>query len=1338
MRTQNRSRFATLVATFGLVFCSFQASPEDIDIFSVDENNDINNPNVLFVIENNSNWSRASQQWPGGETQGQSEMAAIRTVINELDAGINVGMMEYVTGGSSADTDFGYIRYHVRPMSPTNRASFTTILNRVYNNINDPAEKRASGNPYGSLFHDIYNYLAGVGQANKGLGTPADPATVTGDTEAYKSPFSIFQSPLTTLDTCTRTIVVFISNNQSPDPTPDSQANIDALHALAGGGAAGNAAISQISLAEYTTQTTTKTDILGYTPACYGSEAACSSAVNAATACAGDGYTLCSCSSTDFFPCPSNHYTVVGTNTTSETKVVFGPATTSTPGAPTNLIGATCKQPGQIPASATCPSPSTKVQADTPTTGTTRTTNTTWADCKYVATDQTGCTGTKFNYEIQGTRTDTVTDRQTFTMTTRNTLGETTACYADPISCSPTNGPWNCALYNQGCACTTAGSSTGCEPSGSKQHRIIGEYQQTSSGQTGTFAAASSGPYMLDEWARFLRQSGVPIPGLSTRAQVTTYTIDVFNANQNPTQSALLFNAARVGGGKYFQAKNRDALINALRQILTEVQAVNSAFSSASLPVNATNRAQNENQVFIGVFKPDRTKDPGWFGNLKRYQLVSSGSTIDLGDRDGNPAINNQTGFLTDCAVSFWSKDSGTYWFTATSDDPDALGICATNATSDHSDLPDGPFVEKGAVAGGLRMGNTRGTADAEGNFLVERDVYTVSAGALAGLTAATFDDGNVSTDETFEARVVRFIRGEDVFDEDADYGPLPAAATDRGLIEPRSTIHGDVVHSRPQPINYGGTTGVVVFYGSNDGHFRAVRASTGEEIWSFVAPESFPKFARLFKNEPLIRYFGDNSVGPQAKDYFFDGSTGVFQTIDNSRIWIFPTLRRGGRRIYGLNVTNPAKPVFMWSAGCDSTGCDLPFLGQTWGLPNVAFIKGYCGIDVICDDTATPPTPRKPVIVLAGGYDKCDDANTWSPPCTGATGTGVYVLDAETGKAVRYFDFADLGGRTGFGARSAPADVALIDIDSDTMVDYGYAVDTGGNIYRMDFVDGPTTRIALDDPVKWLLSRVAYTNGAGRKFLFPPSLVQITSSKIYLAVGSGDREHPLKKNYPYEDRDGDGVVEDANADGIADVGVLNRFYVFKNDLSKAYVEVLASDPAVATGQAVALNLDGNTMTDYSTDGGCTADPVLPNDAEQGWFTNLGAAGKGEQVVTSAVIAGGFVFFSTNRPTETSTTACTTSLGEARGYFMNLLNASGAIGVTGACGGTRSSTFVGGGLPPSPVLATVPINGELRTVVIGAVQKTGEPSSPIQSQRVQPPIPSVRKPIYWYKSTGDK
>jgi type IV pilus assembly protein PilY1 len=93
-------------------------------------------------------------------------------------------------------------------------------------------------------------------------------------------------------------------------------------------------------------------------------------------------------------------------------------------------------------------------------------------------------------------------------------------------------------------------------------------------------------------------------------------------------------------------------------------------------------------------------------------------------------------------------------------------------------------------------------------------------------------------------------------------------------------------------------------------------------------------------------------------------------------------------------------------------------------------------------------------------------------------------------------------------------------------------------------------------------------------------------------------------------------------------------------------------------------------------------------------------------------------------------------LGAAQGYFVNLFNASGGIGVPGAaCGGSRSSSLVGGGLPPSPVLATVNINGQIETVIIGAAQLSGATSAAISAQQVQPSIVPTRKQIYW-KSSG--
>ena len=111
--------------------------------------------------------------------------------------------------------------------------------------------------------------------------------------------------------------------------------------------------------------------------------------------------------------------------------------------------------------------------------------------------------------------------------------------------------------------------------------------------------------------------------------------------------------------------------------------------------------------------------------------------------------------------------------------------------------------------------------------------------------------------------------------------------------------------------------------------------------------------------------------------------------------------------------------------------------------------------------------------------------------------------------------------------------------------------------------------------------------------------------------------------------------------------------------------------------------------------------------------------------------------FSTNRPTPPDGAACSTSLGEARGYFINLLNGSGAIGVNGNCGGTQSSTFVGGGLPPSPVIATVLVGDRVETIVIGAVPKDGGAGSAISPSLRNPTLDSRRRPVYWYKSSGD-
>lgn len=806
-----------------------------------------------------------------------------------------------------------------------------------------------------------------------------------------------------------------------------------------------------------------------------------------------------------------------------------------------------------------------------------------------------------------------------------------------------------------------ANNAQGTYPAGAQT------YESTSAGSS---ISGTTGSW-TDEWARYLYRAGIGV-----------YVLDAYKAQNNPAYSNVLKSAASNAGGKYFQVGNEAAIETALKQILAEIQSVNSTFATASLPISATNRAQSLNEVFIGMFRPDPDGLPRWMGNLKQYQLINNGTAVALGDALGQNALNLQTGFVTECAASFWTKDSGSYWNNVPIN-PVPSSTCTAFPTVDGltgstwSDLPDGSRVEKGGVAEVLRQGNNPPTTYASPTWASNRTIWTHASGSTALTAFSTTSTGLTST-------IVDWVKGKE------DVSSLEKLSDTASSTRP--SIHGDVIHSRPLPVNYGGTTGVTAYYGANDGMFRAVDAATGKERWAFVAPESYAKFQRLHDDSPMVNYPNlptGITPTPTAKDYFFDGSIGIYQNSDNTKVWIYPTMRRGGRMIYALDVTNPGTPILKWRVGCPGSstdsGCTTGFsaMGQTWSTPNLAFLKGY--------------SSTTPVLIVGGGYDGCEDANSASPSCSSRKGNAVFVINADTGALVKSFS------TTG----SVAADIALADTNSDGSVDYAYATDTAGNIYRIDFSD---TSGSPQEADHWGIRKVAYTTGSGRKFLYPPALFN-TSGKMYVAVGSGDREHPLATNYPYT------------------APITNRFYVYLDDLS-----VTSSSLTAAT------NLDADTnMANYSVASGSTCSTIgaTPGSGLKGWYMDL-TSGTGEQTITSALIAAGMVTFNTNRPTPPSAASCTNPLGESRGYWVNLLNASGGIGTTNAsCGGDRSTPFVGGGLTPSPTIATVLIDGKATTVVVGAAQRSGGASSGIAPQRITPLITSRRRIVYWKSNAAN-
>lgn len=1065
---------------------------EDIDIFAGTTTVNTTLPNVIFVLDNTSNWSRQSQQWPGGLAQGQSEVRAIKNALVGKTDKINVGIMEFTTDGD-ANQNGAYVRFALQQLTTASQGRLNTKLDTIFASVTSPDEKRNSGTEYGNLMYDFYNYLGGENQSFSGGGTPTSLA----DDSAYESEYDEFRSPLQAADACVDTYLIFIGNPNSSGPSDDDETNSRALAALyeaVGEGApdmfAGSVGSdSPLSMPEFNSTVVVEPGTsLGTSGSCWKSaEAAQCTAAESSTGGLCDGVEDCSCTQ--------------------------------------------------------------------------------------VSVDKTGCT----------------TSGRPANRTTR----------------------WEVAIGG--------GSSTLVELTG----------------QSDTTGGAA---FNLDDWSKFLRNYGVPFTAevdnetVSDRVSVITYTIDVFNAQQNAETSSLLYSAADVGGGRYFQARSEEAITTAINSALGDILADSSSFAAVSLPLSATNRAQVDNQVYIGMFRPAPGKKPRWFGNLKRYQLAQFNGVTRLADVNLRAAIIQGKGFVRDCAESYWASDNDAYWENlgvqppplSKCEDPDVL-------SSPWSDLPDGPFVEKGGVAQ-----QTRELADSS-----ERTLYTVGNATLRELADS---DATALGGQT----VLDYLRG-------GERGPdevMPA----EGL---RASIHGDVVHSRPLSIRYDADT-VGLVYGSNDGFLRSVDPTNGSEKWALIAPEHFAKVQRMYSNAPLVQYTGateEVGVSHTPKDYFFDGATGdlVIYAEDGSLdlAYIYPTMRRGGRMVYALDVTDPdGVPGLLWRQGCpnldNDIGCTTDFsnIGQTWSAPVGGAVGGYV------DDNSDP----KLVVVFGGGFDDClnEDAAAYPSSCSSAKGKGIYVLDAETGTRLKYL------------ATEAPvvSQLSPVDIDFDGVMDFAYAADVAGNLYRVNFAtltdpnpDGAVTPLAVDE---WTIFKVGSTSDNERRFYNAP-VVGAFQGTVFVTIGSGDRERPLEINYPFASQ------------------VQNRFYALVDRPYQTFVANPGGD--LEEGEYTTVNLDGDTMfavveaTEIVDEGV----EVLTLQSFNGWYMDL--PDRGEQVFNPSAIAGGKVFFNTLQPGGSSDGLCEKPKGIGTGYAVSLF----------APEFTEGNVIPGDNPPIPPVIATVKV-----------------------------------------------
>lgn len=769
-----------------------------------------------------------------------------------------------------------------------------------------------------------------------------------------------------------------------------------------------------------------------------------------------------------------------------------------------------------------------------------------------------------------------------------------------------------------------------------------------------------------DEWARFM--SRYDMSTYAGNQYIYTHTIDVESnvTGQSDDHSELLRTMADKGKGTYAYISNANAtdtskIAAALNAVFSGIQAVDSVFAASSLPISVNVQGAYVNQVYMGVFRPDANSSARWMGNLKQYKLATGTAGLFLSDINGTRIDNSLTGFVIPTVTSYWTASSSFWGFEYTA----------------ASDSPDGDIVEKGGAAQKLR---TAYATDQSG-----RSVFTCTGTCANGSTLSSypFATSNASIDTTSlgvsttteRNNIINWLRGTDNIDDED--------GTSTTTIRP--SVHGDVVHSRPAVINYNRSTNdIYVFYGDNGGLFHAVKggdtSSDGDEAWSFIPSELFGKIKRL--RDATYDPATNNISTSNPKSYFMDGPVSVYQndangdkkydtTIDPAdKVHLFIGMRRGGRTLYALDVSDPTAPKYLWKNSNSSTS--MSELGYTWSeakvgklniggtMTNVLIFGG--GYDPTVEDldpdrtyttvtsstasgttTTTTTNTRKQLTTdssASGSVISTSTVTVTTAVTTGSTttttttapsdstttytrsmGRAIYIVNALTG------DFIWSAGRTGSGASkevsgmdyAIPAAPATLDTDGDGDIDTVYVGDTGGNLWRVNLSDTDTTN--------WSVAKLAAVGGSAankRKLLYKPSAV-VESGTRYILVGSGDREHPF------------------------DTVVTNRFYMFRD--TGALTGLDESDLYDATSNAVQSSISTTA-----------AAAVSAINAANGWYITLAS---GEKLTGSGITINGTSYFGTNQPSSVLAEGVCSNLGLATYYGVDYLTGGATLDTNG-------------------------------------------------------------------------
>ncbi len=310
-------------------------------------------------------------------------------------------------------------------------------------------------------------------------------------------------------------------------------------------------------------------------------------------------------------------------------------------------------------------------------------------------------------------------------------------------------------------------------------------------------------------------------------------------------------------------------------------------------------------------------------------------------------------------------------------------------------------------------------------NFLLTRSPFP----------AATVVPAEITSNQTYGNAITNYFRGD-------------SANAGQGLnFRSRFNKLGDIVNSDPRYVgrpafNYlvsmeaksyaafvtqWASRASVVYVGANDGFMHGFSETNGSEVLAYMPSAVYRTIWELATPEYTHRYAVDG--GANIVDVYLPNKPDPGNVNGLWRTVLAGGLGAGGQGIYALDVTDPtrfteanANTVVLW----EFTHSNDADLGFTFGKPQMAKMAN-----------------GKWAAVFGNGYN-----NTAADGVASATGFGViYVVDVETGAIIKKFNTLRGSVETPNGV-STPL---LVDFNGDLVVDYIYAGDIQGNMWKMN-----------------------------------------------------------------------------------------------------------------------------------------------------------------------------------------------------------------------------------------------------------------------------------------------